>query len=401
MSDADGVLDWDPVCTISTSHCPPTPAGRINHPCRKKVATLVDGILWMDASEAIRSLCVSAGAEGGGRGCLHRCAFNEGGRVHFHVFAFQMCCNRVIKLLDGASHLCLAVVLRRCLAFTYERGWDSALWLQLKSLSVQSSHGRANAPDRGRWGNFLKMAGGGGGGGGCLAARERRTCRIEEWMGSRVNERPPPTPQPMLLHVNPRAAEALQTEVQVRTPAAGHENADTSITPQGVAGGENMLNLMRKSVPCEEETFIHVFCLFSKTNRGRYYAATLITLLSFTVKFQIRGFSLLTFMVISKPACCLPSPPPRQQNAITWTFTQASNRRKRNNFLEPRAQHLAGGPDLRCFYGPLDGAIQLARKPETQTVLAFMRCVRLSCVNEMQLILYSFWLTDFDQFFDF
>lgn len=74
-------------------------------------------------------------------------------------------------------------------------------------------------------------------------------------------------------------------------------------------GGENMLNLMRKSVPCEEETFIHVFCLFSKTNRGRYYAATLITLLSFTVKFQIRGFSLLTFMVISKPACCLPSPP--------------------------------------------------------------------------------------------
>lgn len=51
-------------------------------------------------------------------------------------------------------------------SFAYERGWDSALWLQLKSLSVQSSHGRANAPDRGRWGNFLKMAGGGGGGGG-------------------------------------------------------------------------------------------------------------------------------------------------------------------------------------------------------------------------------------------
>lgn len=30
-----------------------------------------------------------------------------------------------------------------------------------------------------------------------------------------------------------------------------------------------------------------------------------------------------------------------------------------------------------------------------------MQYVRLSCVNKMQLILYSFWLTDFDQFFDF
>lgn len=211
-------------------------------------------------------------------------------------------------------------------SFTYERGWDSALWLQLKSLSVQSSHGRANAPDRGRWGNFLKMAGGGGGGGGggeCLAARERRTCRIEEWMGARENKRPhcPPCflpPSPTLRHLNPRATGALQTEVQVRTPAAGHENADTSITPQGVVGGENMLNLMRKSVPCEEETFIHVFCLFSKTNRGRYYAATLITLLSFTVKFQIRGFSLLTFMVISKPACCIPSPPPAKYDYLDF-----------------------------------------------------------------------------------
>lgn len=56
----------------------------------------------------------------------------------------------------------------------------------------------------------------------------------------------PPTPRPMLRHVNPRAAEALRTEVQVRTPAAGHENADTSITPQGVAGG-------RKHVELDEE----------------------------------------------------------------------------------------------------------------------------------------------------
>lgn len=69
----------------------------------------------MDAGKAIRSLCVCVSAEGG-RGCLHCCVFNERGRVHFHVFVFQMCCNRVIKLLYGVSHLCLAVVLRRCLA---------------------------------------------------------------------------------------------------------------------------------------------------------------------------------------------------------------------------------------------------------------------------------------------
>lgn len=125
------------------------------------------------------------------------------------------------------------------------------------------------------------------------------------------------------------------------------------------------MNLMRRSVPCEEETFIHLFCLFSKTNRGRYYAATLITLLSFTVKFQIRGFGLLTFMVISKPACCLPSPPSSKMRLL-GLLHRLQIRKKRNNFLEPRAQSLPGGPDLRYLCGTLDGAIQLARKPETQ-----------------------------------
>lgn len=110
----------------------------------------------------------------------------------------------------------------------------------------------------------------------------------------------------MLRHINPLAAEPLQTEAQVRTPAASHENADTSITPQGGKKKKKHVELDEEE---HEETFIHLFCLFSKTNRGLYYAAALITLLSFTVKFQIRGFSLLAFMVISKPACFLPSHP--------------------------------------------------------------------------------------------
>lgn len=70
--------------------------------------------------------------------------------------------------------------------------------------------------------------------------RERRTCRIEERMGAHENKRTPPPlsgpsllPSPMLRHINPLTAEPLQTEAQVRTPAASHENADTSITPQG------------------------------------------------------------------------------------------------------------------------------------------------------------------------
>lgn len=91
------------------------PRGTDKTPPAEKVPKLVDGIPWMDARKAIRSLCVCARAEGG-RGCSHCCVFNERGRVHFHVFAFQMCCDRVIKLLYGVSHLCLAVALRCSLA---------------------------------------------------------------------------------------------------------------------------------------------------------------------------------------------------------------------------------------------------------------------------------------------
>lgn len=110
----------------------------------------------------------------------------------------------------------------------------------------------------------------------------------------------------MLRHVNPHATEPLQTEAQVCTPAAVRENADTSITPHEKK--EN-LSVMRASAPCEEEAFIHLFSLFSKTNRGHDYAATLIALCLLQLNFKLRGFILPTFMVTSKPALCLPSPP--------------------------------------------------------------------------------------------
>lgn len=62
-------------------------------------------------------------------------------------------------------------------------------------------------------------------------------------------------------------------------------------------------------MPCEEEAFIHLFCLLSKTNRGQEYAATLVALCPLQLNFKLGGFTLPTFMVTSKPACCLPSPP--------------------------------------------------------------------------------------------
>lgn len=70
----------------------------------------------------------------------------------------------------------------------------------------------------------------------------------------------------MLRHINPLTAEPLQTEAQVRTPATSHENADTSITPQGGRKKKKHVELDEEE---HEETFIHLFCLFSKTNRGR------------------------------------------------------------------------------------------------------------------------------------
>lgn len=65
---------------------------------------------------------------------------------------------------------------------------------------------------------------------------------------------------------------------------------------------------MRWSALCEEEAFIHLFCLFSKTNRGQDYAATLIALCLLHLNSTL-GFTLHTFMVISKIQASKRSPP--------------------------------------------------------------------------------------------
>lgn len=108
----------------------------------------------------------------------------------------------------------------------------------------------------------------------------------------------------MLRHVNPHATEPLQTEAQVWTPAAGRENADRSITPQekNIERDEEERAMWRGS--------IYSFILFIQQNKqGSGICCNSYSPVSITVKFQIRGFTLPTFMVTSKPACCLQSPP--------------------------------------------------------------------------------------------
>lgn len=66
----------------------------------------------------------------------------------------------------------------------------------------------------------------------------------------------------------------------------------------------------RKSVECDEEErtvwrgsiFSFILCIQQNKQRSELCCNT-DSLLSITVKFQIKGFTLPTFMVISKPAC--------------------------------------------------------------------------------------------------
>lgn len=139
--------------------------------------------------------------------------------------------------------------------------------------------------------------------------RERRTCRIEERMGAHGNKRthclprlchPPQccatlTPSPLSLSRPRRKSEPQQPAMKTLTHRLPRREERE-----------------KKKIVDEEERAMcrgNIYSVYSAKQTGRYYTAALITLLSFTVKFQIRGFSLLTFMVISKPACFLPSHP--------------------------------------------------------------------------------------------
>lgn len=78
------------------------------------------------------------------------------------------------------------------------------------------------------------------------------------------------------------------------------------------------LSVMRRSTPCEEEAFIHLFCLFSKTNRGQDYAATLIALCLLQLNFKLGGSPCPLLWSLQSLPAAFQAP---QQNLITQTFT--------------------------------------------------------------------------------
>lgn len=119
--------------------------------------------------------------------------------------------------------------------------------------------------------------------------------------------------------VNLCTTEPSEARSKVWTPAVSRENADTSITPKG-GGKEKALSVMRRNAPYEEEAFFHLFCVFSKTNRGQNYAATLIACCLLQLNFKLRGsLCPLLWSFQSLPARPLPSKP-CSKNQIAWTF---------------------------------------------------------------------------------
>lgn len=90
--------------------------------------------------------------------------------------------------------------------------------------------------------------------------------------------------------------------------------------PQRGGGKEKALSVMRRNAPYEEEAFFHLFCVFSKTNRGQNYAATLIACCLLQLNFKLRGsLCPLLWSFQSLPARPLPSKP-CSKNQIAWTF---------------------------------------------------------------------------------
>lgn len=140
---------------------------------------------------------------------------------------------------------------------------------------------------------------------------------------------------------------------------------------------------MRRNAPYEEEAFFHLFCVFSKTNRGQNYAATLIACCLLQLNFKLRGsLCPLLWSFQSLPARPLPSKP-CSKNQIAWTFigyisVKQPPPQKKELIPYFECSLNSKGNRRRCdlwsFYWTLDGAIQLARKPQSQSSFAICDC---------------------------
>ena len=146
-----------------------------------------------------------------------------------------------------------------------------------------------------------------------------QACRREEWTCGQRRRRPhcPPrclrapqrcttlTPTPLSPSRPRRRSAPLQPAVKTLTHRLPHRK-------------KNTLSVMRRSAPCEEEAFIHLFCLFSKTNRGQDYAATLIALCLLQLNFKLGGLLSPLLWSLQSPPDAFQAP---QQYLITETFT--------------------------------------------------------------------------------
>lgn len=123
---------------------------------------------------------------------------------------------------------------------------------------------------------------------------------------------------------------------------------------------------------------IYSFILFIQQNKqGSGLCCSSDSSASITVKFQIRGFALPTFLVTSKPACCFPSPLVKYDYLDFYRLHKLQIKWKKTHLFESSSELkeiLASVPDLWSCNWTLDGAIQLARNLQSQTWFACGSC---------------------------
>lgn len=160
-------------------------------------------------------------------------------------------------------------------------------------------------------------------------------------------------------HINLCSDEALQAEAYRSEPPQPAVKTPTHRLPhkrkKRRRKKKQRLMSWNARLEHEEDAFIHLFCLFSKTNTRSGLCCNTDSLLSVRVKFQINRFTLPTFMVISKHARC----PPPHPNEIAGRVSSKSS-------LELKETLTCG---LHSLCWTLDGAIQLGWKPEHRALL--------------------------------